>query len=307
MFRHMFPPQKNEKEEWIPLADFVILTDSSADLGADLVSELNIEVLPLSFTMGGRTYRDFPDNREMTPADFYRRLREGEWATTSAVNMDQYTSILTPILQSGRDVLILAFSSGLSTTYNSASMAAEELRAQFPARRVLVVDTLCASLGQGLLVYLAAKQREKGLSLQQVRDWCVRQIPTLSHQFTVDDLHHLKRGGRISAATAMVGSMLQIKPVLHVDQQGKLINIGKARGRKAALTALVDRMERTVRNPDGQIVFLSHSDCLEDAQWVADQVKARLGIRKFYINYIGPVIGAHTGPGCVALFYIGDR
>ena len=287
------------------MSDFVILTDSSADLGADLVEQMDVEVLPLSFTVQGKTYHNYPDNREMDPGEFYALLRQGEVATTSAVNVAQYTEFLEPLLQQGKDVLILAFSSGLSATFNSSSVAVTELREKYPERKLYTVDTLCASLGQGLLVYLAAKEREKGKSIDEVRDWVVSHKLNICHQFTVDDLHFLKRGGRISSTTAVLGSMLQIKPVLHVDNEGHLINISKARGRQASLKALVDKMEQTAIDPKDQIVFISHGDCIQDAELVAQMVKDRFGVQQVYINYVGPVIGAHSGPGTLALFYVG--
>jgi DegV family protein with EDD domain len=287
------------------MSDFVLITDSSADLGADLAQQMDIHVLPLSFTIQGKTYRNYPDNREMDPHQFYELLRHGEVATTSAVNVGQYTEMIEPMLQAGKDILILAFSSGLSTTYNSSSIAVSELRDKYPDRKIYTVDTLCASLGQGLLVYLAAKEREKGKTIDEVYNWAVSNKMSICHQFTVDDLMFLKRGGRISATTAVVGSMLQIKPVLHVDNNGRLVNIAKARGRRASLKALVDKMERTAIDPADQTVFISHGDCLEDAQWVAQMVKDRFGVRDVYLNYVGPVIGAHSGPGTVTLFYVG--
>ena len=290
------------------MSDFIILTDSSADLDADMVRQLDIQVLPLAFIMNEHTYYNYPDNRDMDPHIFYDRLRKGELATTNAVNVAQYTETLEPLLQAGKDVLILAFSSGLSNTYNSSRLAVEELSAQYPDRRLYTVDTLCASLGQGLLVWYAARQRDLGHSIEEVRDWVEEHRLNLCHQFTVDDLHFLKRGGRISAATAMVGSMLHIKPVLHVDNEGHLINIGKARGRQASLKALVDRMENTAIDSGSLTVFISHGDCPEDAQTVAEMVKKRFGVQDVYINYVGPVIGAHSGPGTLALFYMGtDR
>lgn len=289
------------------MSDFVILTDSSADLGADMAAQLDIQVLPLSFTIQGVTYHNYPDNHEMDPAVFYSMLRKGEQATTSAVNVAQYTEALEPLLQAGKDVLVLAFSSGLSATYNSSRLAVEELKEKYPDRKLYTVDTLCASLGQGLLVYLAAKEREQGKSIEEVRDWVEAHKLNLCHQFTVDDLHFLKRGGRISATTAVLGSMLQIKPVLHVDDEGHLINIAKARGRAASLKALVDKMEITAIDPKDQIVFISHGDCLADAEMVAQMVKDRMGVQQVYINYVGPVIGAHSGPGTLALFYVGTE
>ena len=287
------------------MSDYVIVTDSSADLPASLVRELGVEVLPLSFTVQGKTYHNYPDDREMDPKVFYKMLRDGEMATTSAVNVAEYTAMLEPLLQAGKDVLVLAFSSGLSTTYQSSVIAVNELAEQYPDRKICTVDTLCASMGQGLMVWLAVQEQRKGKSLEEVRDWVEENKLHLCHWFTVDDLHFLKRGGRISAATAVVGTMLSIKPVLHVDDEGHLISMGKARGRGASLTALVDHMEQTVTDVD--TVFISHGDCLADAEKVAADVKKRFGTKDVVINNIGPVIGAHAGPGTVALFFLGTK
>ena len=289
------------------MQDFVILTDSAADLSAELVAELGVEVLPLSFTIGGQSYHNYPDNREIDPHKFYDRLRAGEVATTAAINAAEYTDALEPLLQAGKDVLVLAFSSGLSATYQASVMAVEELREKYPGRKLYTVDTLCASLGQGLLVYHAVQQQRMGRSIEEVRDWVEQNKLHLCHWFTVDDLHFLKRGGRVSAATAVLGSMLQIKPVLHVDDEGHLINMAKARGRASSLTALVDHMEQTAIRPGEQVVFISHGDCPEDAQRVADDVKKRLGVERVVLSAIGPVIGAHSGPGTVALFFLGTK
>ena len=289
------------------MSEFVLMTDSSADLSQEMVQELGVTVLPLSFTIQGKVYRNYPDNREMDLPLFYDMLRAGELATTSAVNVAEYTQAVEPILQEKKDVLILAFSSGLSSTYQASVLAAEELREKYPDRKIYTVDTLCASLGQGLLVYLAVQEQRKGRSIEEVRDWAERTKLHLCHQFTVDDLHFLKRGGRISATTAVVGSMLQIKPVLHVDNEGRLINIGKARGRQASLKALVDKMEKTVTEEGKKTVFISHGDCRKDAVAVADMVRERFGTQDIRINYVGPVIGAHSGPGTLALFYLGTE
>lgn len=289
------------------MSDFVILTDSSADLPAELCQRLDIQELPLSFIINDTNYRDYPDDHEMDPHQFYDLLREGGSASTAALNIADYQEALEPLLAAGKDVLVLAFSSGLSSTFQAATLAANDLREQFPDRTLLVADTLCASMGQGLLVCLAAHEREKGRSIQEVYDWVEAHKLNLCHQFTVDDLHFLKRGGRISATTAAVGTMLKIKPVLHVDNEGHLINIGKARGRSAALKALVDKMEQTAIEPKAQTVFISHGDCLEDAQTVADMVRERMGVQEIVINRVGPVIGAHSGPGTVALFYVGTE
>ena len=289
------------------MSEYVIVTDSSSDLSETMAREIGVEVLPMAFTMGGKTYHNYPDNREMDPKDFYQELREGGMATTSAVNVSDYTQMVEPILKEGKDVLILVFSSGLSSTYQSSVLAVEELREKYPDRKIFTVDTLCASLGQGLLVWHAAQMQKAGKSIEEVRDWTEENKLHLCHWFTVDDLHFIKRGGRVSAATAVVGSMLQIKPVLHVDDEGHLINVGKARGRGASLTALVDHMKETAIDPAEQTVFISHGDCLADAEKVAADVKARLGFKEVVINTIGPVIGAHSGPGTVALFFLGTK
>ena len=289
------------------MSEYVLITDSSADLSQEMVQELGVMVLPLSFTIQGKIYRNYPDNREMDLPLFYDMLRAGELATPSAVNVAEYTQAVEPILQEGKDVLILAFSSGLSSTYQASVLAAGELREKYPDRKIYTVDTLCASLGQGLLVYLAAQEQRKGKSIEEVRDWAEETKLHLCHQFTVDDLHFLKRGGRISATTAVVGSMLQIKPVLHVDNEGHLINIGKARGRQASLKALVDKMEKTVTEEGRKTVFISHGDCRKDAVTVADMVRERFGTQDIRINFVGPVIGAHSGPGTLALFYLGTE
>ena len=289
------------------MSEYVIVTDSSADLPAKLVEEMGIEVLPLSFTIQGQTYHNYPDDREMDPKKFYQMLRGGEMATTAAVNVADYIAVIEPLLNAGKDVLVLAFSSGLSATYQSSVLAVEEMREKYPQRKIETVDTLCASLGQGMLVYLAAQEKAKGKSLEEVRDWVEENKLHICHWFTVDDLHFLKRGGRVSATTAVLGTMLSIKPVLHVDNEGKLINMSKARGRNASLRALVDRMEATAVNPADQVIFLSHGDCLEDAQKVAQEVQDRLGVKKVVVNNVGPVIGAHSGPGTVALFFVGTE
>ena len=289
------------------MRDYVIVTDSSCDLPAKLVEELELQVVPLAFTLGETTYRNYPDNREMEPEAFYARLAAGEMATTTAVNVGQATDILEPILQGGKDVLVLGFSSGLSATFHSFQMAAAELADRYRQRRAYAVDTLCASLGQGMLVAQAARLRQQGMDMDQVRSWVLDNRLHQCHWFTVNDLNFLKRGGRVSAATALVGTMLQIKPVMHMDDAGHLINMAKARGRKASLLALVDKVRELGTEPDQQTMYVSHSACLEDAQFVADEVKRRYGVKEVILNNIGPVIGAHTGPGCVALFFTGSK
>ncbi len=287
--------------------DFTIVTDSSCDLPAGLASELELTVLPLSFTVDGRERLNYLDNRELPIHDYYELLRAGKPAQTSAVNMNAFVGAVEPLLTAGKDVLVPAFSSGLSNTCNAARMACEELALKYPERRVFCVDTLCASLGEGMLLYYAVLEKRKGKSLEEVRDWLEQNKLHLCHWFTVDDLKHLKRGGRISPATAFIGGMLNFKPVMHMDDGGHLAAVGKVRGRKASLDALVDRMEQTATEPGEQTVFISHGDTPEDAEYVASEVKRRLGVKKVVVNDVGPVIGTHSGPGTMALFFFGTH
>ena len=283
---------------------YQIITDSSCDFTKEKYEALGLIAAPLTVNFRGETY---PDRNDDSLRDMYADLRAGEVATTSAVNPEQWQEIMEPLLEKGEDILVLAFSSGLSTTYQSASIAAQELRERYPERTISVVDSLCASLGQGLLAYYACKKRDEGLSLGELEQWLLDNRLHLCHWFTVDDLMYLKRGGRISAATAIMGTMLNIKPVLHVDNEGHLINVSKARGRKASLLALVDQMEKNAVDSAHGPVFISHGDCEGDALLVADEVVRRFGNNDIHLNYVGPVIGNHSGPGTVALFFVGHK
>ncbi len=289
------------------MCDYVILTESSCDLPAGLAEELDIQVLPLSVTMEGQEYLNYLDGREISNGEFYRSMREGSVGKTAAANPEQLVSLMEPILQSGKDLLYLGFSSALSSTYSVASIVAEELKEKYPEQKVLVVDTLCASLGQGLLVYLAAQQKLAGKTIEEVRDFAVETRPYLCHWFTVDDLVYLKRGGRLSSASAMIGTLLNIKPVLHVDDAGRLVGVEKVRGRKASLQRMLDHMKETAVEPEKQTVFISHADCPEDAALMEALVRTHCGAAKIMVNPIGPVVGAHSGPGTLALFFLGSK
>jgi len=289
------------------MRDYIIYTDTCADLGADMVKELGIECYPMNFTLEGKDYASYPDGREMSFHDFYERLRAGSMSSTSQITSVAFMDAFRPFLQAGKDILYLAFSSGLSGTVDSARLAADDLMAEFPDAKVIVVDTLAASLGEGLLVWHAVQQKNAGKSIGEVAAWAEQNKLNLVHWFTVDDLNFLKRGGRVSGASAMLGTMLNIKPVLHVDDDGHLINMEKVRGRKQSLNALVNKMEETAINPKDQMVFISHGDCWDDVEYVASEVKRRFGTTQVYLNYIGPVIGSHSGPGTVALFFLGTK
>ena len=285
--------------------NFVLVTDSSSDLDAALQQELDVEVVSLTVSVDGGEY--IPGN-ELNVKDFYNSLREGKTATTSAINLDNALAALEKHVAAGNDVLYVAFSSGLSSTAQTGKLAAEELSEKYPDRKIYVVDSLCASLGQGLLVYYAAKMRDEGKTIEEVRDWLEANKLHLSHWFTVDDLHHLKRGGRVSAATAVVGTMLSIKPVLHVDNEGHLVNVAKARGRKSSIQALANKIGETVLgDPSEQVIYISHGDCIDDANYLADIIREKYNPKKIVIGYVGAVIGAHAGPGELALFFLGKE
>ena len=289
------------------MQDYIIMTDSCCDLTDQMARELELEVLPLTMTMDGEEYPNTLDGRYITNEEFYKRLRAGKTSTTAAANVGQFEDAMRAVLGRGQDILCLCFSSALSTTYQSAVIAAENVAPDFPERTIRVIDTLSASRGQGLLVYLAAQKKKEGLTLSQLGDWVEDNKLHVCHWFTVDDLNHLKRGGRVSATAALFGTMLSIKPVLHVDDAGRLIPVSKTRGRKASLLALVDHMAQTAVDPANQTVFISHGDCLADAEFLAQEVRRRLHVPRIEINYVGPVIGAHSGPGTLALFFLGTE
>ncbi len=282
---------------------YIITTDTTADLPKEYLEEHGIGVMSLNYIIEGTTY----DWEHPLPVEeFYAKMRGGSMPTTSQVNPETAKEIFSGFLAEGVDVLHIAFSSALSGSYNSARIAAEELKEEQPKNQVVVVDSLCASLGEGLLVHKAVKMKEAGKSLEETAAWVEQHKLEICHNFTVDDLFHLHRGGRVSKATAILGTMINIKPVLHVDDQGRLINIDKVRGRRKSLNALVDRMEQQVRGFENDTVFISDGDCLEEAQYVAEQVKKRFGITEILINHVGPTIGAHSGPGTMALFFMGQ-
>ena len=283
---------------------FQIITDSCCDLPVEKINELNIRVIPLNLLFRGESRLDAVTEEIK---EVYDGLRAGETASTSAVNPDGWASVIEPTLKEGKDALVLTFSSGLSTTYQSAVIAANELAEQYPDRKINVVDTLCASLGQGLLVMYACQQRDAGMDLDRLTQWLEENKGSVCQWFTVDDLMYLKRGGRVSAATALVGTMLKIKPVLHVDEEGHLINVAKVRGRKAAIDALADKVGQLGLEGKNDLITICHGDCIDDANYLAQQLKARFGTKEVFIGYTGAVIGSHSGPGTLAIFFLGSK
>ena len=285
---------------------FRIVTDSAADLTPELIEELGVTVLQLKTTLT-RPDGSTLDGYTLSYTDFYQALRDKCTAVTSAYSIGEVIETVEPILASGEDVLFLAFSSGLSASYNSAKIASEDLSAKYPSRKFFVVDTLAASLGEGLLVFHTVKYARAGHSIEETRDYAERTRFNLCHWFTVDDLFHLKRGGRISGATALLGTMLNIRPVLHVDDEGHLINMEKAKGRKNSMRALLEHMKNSAIMPEDQTVFICQGDCIDDAEELAGWVKETFGIKRVEIGYTGRVIGSHSGPGTLALFFLGSQ
>ena len=280
--------------------EFVIITDSSSDLPSSVAEAMGVQVIPLEVNMEG----DIKLNDEIDIKEFYNYLRDKHGAKTSAVNMERFCEIFEPIVASGRDILYIGFSSGLSATYMAGKNACEELSEKYEGRKLIALDSLCASLGQGLLVKLAVDKKNTGATIDEVAAYIEEEKWHLAHWFTVEDLFFLKRGGRVSAATAVMGTVLQIKPVMHVDNAGKLINVEKARGRQASMKALFDKMKASAIKPATQTVYISHGDCYDDAKKLADMVTAEWGITDILISEVGPVIGAHSGPGTLALFFL---
>jgi DegV family protein with EDD domain len=286
------------------MSDYKIITDSGCDLPGQMLAQLDVLTVSLLVNFRGE---DRPDSVDEGIKDLYAGLRSGEVATTSAINPARWAQAMESVLEQGMDVLTITFSSGLSTTYQSAVIAAEELKEKYPGRKILVVDSLCAALGQGLLIWYTCKKKEEGLSIEELAKWVEDNKLHLCHWVAVDDLMYLKRGGRVSAATAVVGTMLQIKPIIHVDDEGHLISVGKARGRKASIQALAQKALELGKDYDNSTMFICHGDCIEDAEYLAGLVKEKCGAKDVVIGYIGAVIGSHAGPGTLALFFLGEH
>ena len=285
---------------------FLITTDTTADLPVSYVKEHQIGMMSLPYTIEGHTYTW---EHNLDEKEFYTMMRNGSLPTTSQANPQEAARLFEQLIQAqDTDILHIAFSSGLSGTFNSCRIAASLVQEKYPNRRIIVVDSLCASMGEGLLVHKAVQMRDAGKSLDETAQWLEENKLHVVHNFTVDDLFHLYRGGRVSKTAAVVGSMINLKPILHVDNEGHLIALSKVRGRKKSLIALVDSMEKQIGSwrDKNDIIFISHGDSPDDAQFVADLIRERLGIEHFLINHIGPTIGAHSGPGTIALFYMGD-
>ncbi len=283
---------------------YQILTDSCCDFPQEMYDALNLSMVPLTVSFRDQLQDDRNDD---SLKEMYNGFRAGETAKTSAVNPDRWAKAMEPMLEKGEDILVMVFSSGLSTTYQSAVIAANEMMEKYPGRKILVADTLSASLGQGLLTWYTCKKRDEGLTLEELHAWVEENKLHLCHWFTVDDLMYLKRGGRVSATTALVGTMLQIKPVMHMDDEGRLINMAKARGRRSAIDALAKKVGELGEGFDNSTMFISHGDCLEDAKYLETLLREKYGAKEVLISYVGAVIGSHSGPGTLALFFMGKH
>ncbi len=286
------------------MSEYVITVNSTVDLPKEWLSERNVPVIPLKYTIEGNTYEDM---NGLSSKEFFGKLREGKMAVTSQVNPDEAKTALEPYLREGKDILHLGFSSALSGTCNSMRIAAKELEEEYPDRKIIVIDTLCACLGEGLLLYYALKHRSEGSSIEETAKWVEENKLHICHNVTIDDLEHLYRGGRISRTVAVLGGMVKIKPMLHVDDQGALKVIGKERGRRKALGKIVETASKQAQGWENDIVMITHGDCREDADYVAGLVREKLGVDNILINNIGTVIGSHTGPGVVAVFCMGEK
>lgn len=286
---------------------FKIVTDSSADLSYDMCKELNVYEIPLSVYIDGKVFKDYPDEKEISRKNFYDVLRKGNIGHTSAPNVSDFYSEFERILKNRKNILYIAFSSGLSATYANAKIAAGQLKEVYPESKILICDSLSASLGQGLLVYFAVKKKELGYSIEETFNFLEKEKFNICHFFTVGDLHHLQRGGRIPKLTAVAGSILNIKPILHMDENGKLVKLYNIRGRKNAIEELFNNLKKYIASIKNQTVFISHGDCEKDAIFLKNIVKEGLKPEKIYVNTIGPVIGMHSGPDTLALFFVGNN
>ena len=288
--------------------DFEIVTDSSSNLLDETIGRFGLHILPLTFMIDGQQRQSFVKGEKSDLKQFYTMMREGKVITTSLPNMSDSEILLRSLLEAGRDILYLGFSSGLSGTYQAIALLLDGLAAEFPERRVMHVDTLAASGGEGLLVYKAAQMAQAGASIEETRQWVEDNKLKLAHWFTVDDLMFLFRGGRVTRTSAWAGTMLNIKPVMHVDDDGHLIPLEKVMGRKKSILGMIKHMEETADAPiSEQTVFITHGDCLEDAEFLRDKIAEKFGVTDIHINYVDPVIGAHSGPGTLALFFMASR
>lgn len=287
------------------MSEYVIFTDSACDLSEETLKEWGVYYTSLTFKFDDDD-KEY-SNYDLTAKEFYQQMKNGKTAKTSATNVESFKKAFEPVLKEGKDILYVGFSSGLSTTVNSGRIAAQELKEDYPERSIIVIDTLCASAGQGLAVYLSVQKKNSGASLEENAAYMLGLKNKICHWFTVDDLVYLKRGGRVSPTVAFVGGLLGIKPIMKVNEEGKLIKVSTTRGRKNSLNALIDKVAQQCSNPKDTTIFISHADCLDEVEDMAKTIKSKYGIKVANISNIGPVVGAHAGPHTVAFFFVGDQ
>ena len=286
---------------------YVILTDSCSDLTPELVKEADLNIIPMTFRLGEQDYMDYPDNREIDMHKFYDELRNGKLSRTSQITPGKYIEILTPFLKDGKDILLLVFSSALSSTYDSAKNAASFLRENFPERKIEIIDSLSASGGQGFLAYHLGLNRNLGMSLTQNVLWANNNRLHIAHWFTIDSLQFLRRGGRLTASKAWLGTLLSLKPVLHVDNLGQLVPISNVRGRKQSLLSIAKQFKETAVDPTENMVMILHADDEDDAKLLGNLLIKKYAVPKVIYSNIGPVIGSHSGPNTIALFFFATK
>lgn len=289
------------------MRDYIIVTDATSDIPNEMANELNVKVVPMSFSLGEKNYNHYPDYRELDIKTFYDKQRAGQTSLTTQINVAVYLDFFEEIIKSDKDVLYISFSSALSSTYQSSVLAAKELNEKYPDFKIITIDSKAATLGETLLVKLAAQKKSEGMNIEDLSKWVDDNHLKVCHYFTVDDLNHLKRGGRMTAMTAFIGTALDIKPILHVNDEGKLIPLDKVRGRKKALKVLFNYLAELSENLEEQTVFIGHGDCIEDARYLESLIKEAYKVKEVIIHPIGPIIGSHTGPGAITLFFLGKH
>jgi len=289
------------------MRDYIIVTDATSDIPNEMANELNVKVVPMSFSLGEKNYNHYPDYRELDIKTFYDKQRAGQTSLTTQINVAVYLDFFEEIIKSDKDVLYISFSSALSSTYQSSVLAAKELNEKYPDFKIITIDSKAATLGETLLVKLAAQKKSEGMNIEDLSKWVDDNHLKVCHYFTVDDLNHLKRGGRMTAMTAFIGTALDIKPILHVNDEGKLIPLDKVRGRKKALKVLFNYLAELSENLEEQTIFIGHGDCIEDARYLESLIKEAYKVKEVIIHPIGPIIGSHTGPGAITLFFLGKH
>ena len=289
------------------MRDYIIVTDATSDIPNEMANELNVKVVPMSFSLGEKNYNHYPDYRELDIKTFYDKQRAGQTSLTTQINVAVYLDFFEEIIKSDKDALYISFSSALSSTYQSSVLATKELNEKYPDFKIITIDSKAATLGETLLVKLAAQKKSEGMNIEDLSKWVADNHLKVCHYFTVDDLNHLKRGGRMTAMTAFIGTALDIKPILHVNDEGKLIPLDKVRGRKKALKVLFNYLAELSENLEEQTIFIGHGDCIEDARYLESLIKEAYKVKEVIIHPIGPIIGSHTGPGAITLFFLGKH